>query len=256
MRNMGICGMLNTVKYDGPGDVPLVIAHGLFGSARNWNVIAKRLSENRPVITVDMRNHGTSPWFDTQSYFDMADDLAKVIGQNGPCDVMGHSMGGKATMVLAVKHPELLRKLIVADIAPVTYGHTQMGPIDAMRGVDLDVVTSRGDAIAQLTGLEAGVPEFLMQSLDLKEKRWRFNLDVLADDMDKIIGFPELDGTFDGPTLFLSGAASDYVQADHRPTIKALFPAARFAKIPGAGHWLHAQKPHEFEAAVAAFLAM
>jgi esterase len=256
MRNMGICGMLNTVKYDGPGDVPLVIAHGLFGSARNWNVIAKRLSENRPVITVDMRNHGPSPWFDTQSYFDMADDLAKVIGQNGPCDVMGHSMGGKATMVLAVKHPELLRKLIVADIAPVTYGHTQMGPIDAMRGVDLDVVTSRGDAIAQLTGLETGVPEFLMQSLDLKEKRWRFNLDVLADDMDKIIGFPELDGTFDGPTLFLSGATSDYVQADHRPTIKALFPAARFAKIPGAGHWLHAQKPHEFEAAVAAFLAM
>jgi pimeloyl-ACP methyl ester carboxylesterase len=253
---MGICGMLNTVKYDGPGDVPLVIAHGLFGSARNWNVIAKRLSENRPVITVDMRNHGPSPWFDTQSYFDMADDLAKVIGQNGPCDVMGHSMGGKATMVLAVKHPELLRKLIVADIAPVTYGHTQMGPIDAMRGVDLDVVTSRGDAIAQLTGLETGVPEFLMQSLDLKEKRWRFNLDVLADDMDKIIGFPELDGTFDGPTLFLSGATSDYVQADHRPTIKALFPAARFAKIPGAGHWLHAQKPHEFEAAVAAFLAM
>ena len=256
MRNMGICGMLNTVKYDGPGDVPLVIAHGLFGSARNWNVIAKRLSENRPVITVDMRNHGTSPWFDTQSYFDMADDLAKVIGHSGPCDVMGHSMGGKAAMVLAVKHPELLRKLIVADIAPVTYGHTQMGPIDAMRGVDLDVVTSRGDAIAQLTGLETGVPEFLMQSLDLKEKRWRFNLDVLADDMDKIIGFPELDGTFDGPTLFLSGATSDYVQADHRPTIKALFPAARFAKIPGAGHWLHAQKPHEFEAAVAAFLAM
>ncbi len=245
--------MLNTVSYDGPGGTPLLIAHGLFGAARNWGVIAKRLSETRPVITVDMRNHGLSPWFETHSYDDLAQDLAEVIDQ--PMDVLGHSMGGKAAMVLALQHPGKVGKLIVADIAPVTYAHTQIGPIAAMRGVDLTSVENRADAKAQLGDLEPGVPDFLLQSLDMKEKRWRLNLDVLAAEMDKIIGFPDVAGQFDGPTLFLSGGNSDYVQRAHRDGIKALFPAAKFAKIPGAGHWVHAEKPREFEAAVAAFLA-
>jgi len=245
--------MLNTVIHGDPTDQPpLLIAHGLFGSARNWGVIAKRLSLVRQVIVVDMRNHGTSPWFDTQSYHDMADDLAGVL--NGPADALGHSMGGKAAMVLALSRPDLVNRLIVADIAPVGYSHSQMGPIDAMRRVDLSTVTRRGDV--SLDGLDPGVDTFLLQSLDLKEKRWRFNLDVLAAEMDKIIGFPEVSGVFDGPSLFLSGALSDYVKSDHRPKIKSLFPAAKFAKIPDAGHWLHAEKPREFEAAVAAFLAM
>ena len=123
-----------------------------------------------------------------------------------------------------------------------------------MRRVDLAKVGSRADAKAQLGDLEPGVDDFLLQSLDLKEKRWRLNLDVLAAEMDKIIGFPEVSGQFTGPTLFLSGGNSDYVQRDARPTIKALFPAAKFAKIPGAGHWLHAEKPREFEAAARVFL--
>ena len=246
--------MLNTVHYDGPAGTPLLIAHGLFGSARNWNVIAKRLSETRPVICVDMRNHGASPWFDSQSYSDMAGDLAQVIGE--PTDVLGHSMGGKAAMVLALNHPEKLRKLIVADIAPVPYTHTQMGPITAMRGVDLTAINSRADAQAQLTGLEPGVDTFLLQSLDLKERKWKLNLDVLDAEMGKIVGFPEVSGRFEGQTLFLSGAKSDYVKRDDRPRIKQLFPNAHFAKIPDAGHWLHAEKPREFEAAVRAFLAM
>ena len=244
--------MLNTVYYDGPDATPLLIAHGLFGSARNWNVIAKRLSAARPVIVVDMRNHGSSSWFDSHSYFDMADDLAQVIDK--PCDVLGHSMGGKAAMVLASQHPELIRKLIVADIAPVAYSHTQNGPIEAMRRVDLGSITSRAMAKEQLTGLEAGVPDFLLQSLDMKTKRWTLNLDVLAAEMAKIVGFPHIDTAFDGPALFLSGALSDYVRTEHRPAIKALFPKARFAKIPDTHHWLHAEKPREFQAAVEAFL--
>jgi len=244
--------MLNTVTYDGPGDVPLLIAHGLFGSARNWGVIAKRLAEVRPVIAVDMRNHAGSFWDNSHSYHDLANDLAEVL--DGPADVLGHSMGGKAAMVLALQAPEKVRKLIVADIAPVTYGHSQQGPIDAMRRVDLSTVTTRAEAKAQLGELEPGVDDFLLQSLDMKEKRWRLNLDVLAAEMDKIIGFPDVSGQFDGSTLFLSGGNSDYVTPDARPTIKSLFPAAKFAKIPGAGHWLHAEKPREFEAAVSAFL--
>ncbi len=245
--------MLNTVENGQATDIPdLLIAHGLFGSARNWGVLSKRLSTSRRVVAVDMRNHGLSPWFDTQSYPDMADDLAAVIEK--PMDVIGHSMGGKAAMVLALKYPHKINRLVVADIAPVTYSHTQMGPIKAMKRVDLANVASRSEAGAQLTGLESGVDTFLLQSLDLKEKRWRLNLDVLAAEMDKIIGFPQVTGQFDGPTLFLSGGDSDYVQPAHRARIKSLFPNAKFAKIPGAGHWLHAEKPRAFEATVRSFL--
>jgi pimeloyl-ACP methyl ester carboxylesterase len=118
----------------------------------------------------------------------------------------------------------------------------------------LDAVTSRADAKSQLSHLDPGVDDFLLQSLDMKDKRWTLNLDILAAEMDKIIGFPDVTGRFDGPTLFLSGATSNYVTHDHRPIIKPLFPNAKFAKIPKAGHWLHAEKPREFEAAVRTFL--
>ena len=245
--------MLNTVIHGEPTALPpLLIAHGLFGSARNWGVIAKRLSADRQVICVDMRNHGTSPWFDTHSYHDLANDLAEVL--DGPSDVLGHSMGGKAAMVLALSRPDLVNRLIVADIAPVGYTHTQMGPIEAMRSVDMSRVERRSDAGEQLIGLDPGVDTFLLQSLDLKSKTWRFNLDVLAAEMDKIIGFPDVSGAFTNPTLFLSGAKSNYVRREDRDLIKGMFPTARFAKIPEAGHWLHAEKPREFQAAVAAFL--
>ncbi len=238
---------------------PVLIAHGLFGSARNWGVIAKRLSDLRRVVTVDMRNHGQSPWDDSNTYFDQAADLAEVIeAQGAPMDVVGHSMGGKAAMMLAVTRPDLLRRLIVADIAPVAYGHSQSHLIEAMRKIDLAEVTTRGDADRQLEPHvpEAGVRAFLLQSLDVKAKAWRLNHDVLERFMDDIVGWPNgVTGQFEGPTLFLSGASSDYVLPDHRPLIKALFPQARFAKIPQAGHWLHADKPREFEASLRAFFS-
>lgn len=247
--------MLNKTQFGAPSDAtPLLIAHGLFGSARNLGVIAKRLSENRQVTAVDMRNHGSSPWFDTNSYEDMAGDLAGEIQK--PSDVLGHSMGGKTAMILALQHPEKIRKLVIADIAPVGYSHTQKHLIEAMSALDLTQVETRGDADRQLQSQieEPGVRAFLLQSLDVKEKRWRLNLNVLAAEMDKIIGFPEVEGEYSGRTLFLTGADSDYVRPEHRDRIKSLFPNSVFAKIPGAGHWLHADKPREFEAAVDAFL--
>jgi len=250
--------MLNTVIHgDDSAQPPLLIAHGLFGSARNWGVLAKRLSDSRRVLTVDMRNHGDSFRDDSHSYPDLAADLAEVIAAHGGvADVVGHSMGGKAAMALALGHPEAVRRLVVADIAPVSYGHTQQPLIDAMRAVDLSVVERRGDADAQLAPLvpEAGVRAFLLQSLDVGARRWRLNLDALSANMAAILGWPDLDGRYDGPALFLSGAASDYVLPEHRPAVKAMFPNAKFAKIPGAGHWLHAEKPKEFEAALRAFL--
>ncbi|PJE28913.1 Pimeloyl-ACP methyl ester carboxylesterase [Pseudooceanicola antarcticus] len=250
--------MLNVIRQDGPADAtPLLIAHGLFGSGRNWGVIAKRLSAKRPVLAVDMRNHGLSPREDEHSYPAMAADLAEVIRAEGrPCHVLGHSMGGKAAMALALLHPELVERLIVADIAPVSYGHSQQQYIDAMRKVDLSQVSRRSDAEAQLAeaGVEKALQSFFTQSLDVTERQWRLNLDVLEAEMGKILSWPEIEGSFTGPTFFLSGAESHYVQPEYRAGIKALFPEAKFAKIPGAGHWLHAEKPREFEAAVAAFL--
>ena len=250
--------MLNRVEYGAPSDAPgLLIVHGLYGSARNWGVIAKRLSQTRRVVTVDMRNHGSSPWHDTQTYHDMAKDLAEVLRDlDGPFDVLGHSMGGKAAMVLALTRPDLVNRLIVADIAPVSYSHSQAHFIDAMKAVDLSQVATRGDAAAQLAEHieDPALIGFFTQSLDVANRAWRLNLDVLADQMPNILSFPDVTGQFDRPTLFLTGAMSDYVTHEHRDGIKALFPKAQFAKIPGAGHWLHAEKPREFEAAVHAWL--
>lgn len=243
--------MLNVLTHGDPSAPKLLIVHGLFGSGRNWSVIAKRLSDRYRVLTPDLRNHGDSPWFDTHSYDDLANDLAELL--DGPTDVIGHSMGGKAAMVLALKKSSLVRRLIVADIAPVTYGHSQSDNIDAMRAVDLRRVSRRSEAKALLQ-VDQDVKDFLLQSLDVKAKRWKLNLEVLDAEMEKIVGFPDVTGQFTGPVLFLSGALSDYVKPEHRPRIKSLFPNAKFAKIPGAGHWLHADKPREFEAAVRAFL--
>ena len=251
--------MLNYSEFGTATDYPaLLIAHGLFGSGRNWNVIAKRLADQRRVVTVDMRNHGDSPRADTQTYQDMAGDLAEVIEHLGaPMDVCGHSMGGKASMMLALKHSDLVRRLIIADIAPVPYNHSQQEFIDAMRSVDLSLLTRRSDAQDQLAaaGVEPALQSFFTQSLDVAAKSWKLNLDVLEAAMPDIVGWPEaVTGSFNGPAFFLSGATSHYVLSDYRPTIKRLFPKAYFAKIPKAGHWLHAENPRAFEAAVRAFL--
>lgn len=250
--------MLNHIIHGAPTNLPsLLIAHGLYGSARNWGVIAKRLSDSRQVIAVDLRNHGDSPWMDSHGYPEMADDLANVIAQfGGQADVLGHSMGGKTAMMLALRHPDAVRRLVVADIAPVPYSHSQMPYITAMRSVDLGRIVRRSDAEAQLAGLgvEKALQSFFTQSLDVPNKRWRLNLDVLANEMPSIMSFPETQAQWDGPALFLSGGDSDYVLPEHRPAIRARFPHARFAKLPGAGHWLHAEKPREFEASLRAFL--
>lgn len=236
---------------------PLLIVHGLYGSGRNWGIIAKRLSDTRRVITVDMRNHGESFWSDDHSYANLAQDLAQVIDHFGtPMDVIGHSMGGKAAMCLALTRPDSLRRLVVGDIAPVSYGHSQIQFIEAMHAVDLSVVSRRSEANAQLLalGIEPTVCSFLTQSLDVPQKKWRLNLDALAQNMPAILSFPEVEGNFTGPTLFLSGGQSDYVTQEYRPMIRNLFPSARFAKIPETGHWLHAENPRAFEGTVRAYL--
>ena len=249
--------MLSIIRHGSPGaQSPLLIAHGLFGSARNWGVIARRLSDRGEVVGIDMRNHGDSPWMESHGYPDLAADLAEVIATalTPPADVLGHSMGGKAAMMLALGRPDLVRRLIVADIAPVAYGHSQQPQIDAMRRVDLARIASRAGAEAMMQAASPEIAAFLLQSLDLANRRWKLNLDVLEAEMGRITGWPTVGGSFPGPALFLTGAESSYVRAEHRATIRALFPRARFVAIPGASHWLHADRPRETEAAIRAFL--
>lgn len=254
--------MLATIRHPSHAAVEaptLVIAHGLYGSGRNWGVIARRLADRRDVVAVDMRNHGDSPRAPTQTYPDMAADLAEVIESLGaPVDLLGHSMGGKAAMQLALTRPDLIRRLVVADIAPVAYNHDQTRNAQAMASLDLARITTRAEADAALAQRidDPALRAFFLQSLDLRHKppRWKLNLTVLEEEMPQIVGWPGTQGTFDHPALFLTGADSSYVRPEHRETIRALFPKARFAKIPGAGHWLHAEKPREFEETVRVFL--
>ena len=252
---------LNTIVTGEPTVLPpLVIAHGLFGSARNWGTIAKRLSAARQVIAVDMRNHGESPWSAEHSYEAMADDLAAVIAaRGGRAAVLGHSMGGKAAMALALTRPGLVERLVVADVAPVGYAHDQSQYIAAMRAVDLARVKRRADAEPMLA---AHVPDpalrsFFQQNLRLAPEGagWKVNLDALEAEMPKVLGFPALGSAYQGPALFVAGGASDYVRAEGRAEIARLFPEARIVTLAGVGHWVHAEAPEAFLAAIADFLA-
>ncbi|WP_246209599.1 alpha/beta fold hydrolase [Pikeienuella piscinae] len=237
---------------------PLVLAPGLFGAARNWRALAKRMCARRRVVAVDMRNHGASPWSDRHDYPAMAGDLAALIQRLGaPAAVLGHSMGGKAAMALAETRPELVERLIVADIAPVAYDHDLFAEIEAMRAVPLAGMTRRAEVEAALAPrIEApAVRSFLAQSAILDEApRWSLNLDALEAHMDALTGYPELGGRYEGPVLMLYGAVSDYVTPAHHDAILERFPAARFQALEGAGHWLHADRPREFLDAVNGFL--
>lgn len=241
--------------------LPILLVHGLFGQGRNLGAIARRLGERRRVIVVDQRNHGDSPHDPDHSYEGMAGDLAEVIADfGGKVDLVGHSMGGKAAMVLALTQPELLRKLVVMDIAPVSYGHSQNHLIDAMEAVDLIGLDRRSEADRRLAELlhAPGLRAFLLQSLDLKSQpaRWRMNLQVLRDWMDRTTGWPEglPTTTFTGPALFMAGADSDYVDAAGETAIRNYFPQARLVRIKNAGHWMHADAPEAVAETLAVFL--
>ena len=250
--------MLNYMTFGDEKSSPVMIVHGLYGSGRNWGVIAKRLSDQFFVITVDLRNHGDSPWLDTHNYHVMADDLVEVINSlNIKPNIIGHSMGGKAAMVLALKRPNLVRNLIIADIAPVKYEHDQSQFIEAMQKVDLSKVEKRSDATLALSKFveDKSLQNFFTQSLDIKAKRWKLNLKVLRSEMSEILSFPKIESEFSGHSLFLKGENSDYIKPEHRKLIKSLFTKARFATFKEAGHWLHAEKPREFESAARLFFS-
>jgi pimeloyl-ACP methyl ester carboxylesterase len=257
----------------------VVFVHGLFGQGKNWTTIAKGLADDHRVTLLDLPNHGHSPWTDRVDYLDMAGLVAAELERLGePVTLVGHSMGGKVAMQLALRRPELLRALVVVDIAPVSYPPTggrtddpdeEASPfaayIDAMRAMDLDALTTRDDADE---ALRAAVPSrmvrsFLLQSLVREGSgsgggwRWRLNLDLLDRDLGELRGFPEppQGASFDGPVLWIAGANSTYVLDEDRPHMDALFPATRLVRIKNAGHWVHSEQPEVFLETLRRFLA-
>lgn len=249
-----------TITGDGDGP-PILLAHGLFGQGRNLGALARRLSEGRRVVAVDMRNHGDSPHDPNHGYPALADDLARTIADlGGMVDLVGHSMGGKASMMLALTRPDLVRRLAIMDIAPIGYGHSQTALIDAMESLDLSAIDRRSAADTALAERidDPGVRAFLLQSLDLKAdpRAWRLNLTALRDQMDRLVGWPDdaPRATFDGPVLSIAGERSDYVTEAGQAALRTYFPQARVVRVKGAGHWLHADAPETVAQILIGFL--
>lgn len=249
----------DTVTGDGP---PLIVLHGLYGAGNNWGRHAKWLAERWQVHTPDLRNHGHSPHSPTMSYEAMAADLVALLDGYGYQDavILGHSMGGKAAMALALTAPERVRGLVIADIAPVRYEGGLQDTIDALHAVDLSSIASRRDADSQLAEwlADTALRQFLLTNLERADSgwQWRIPLAYLADNLQTIQGFPELSGTWDGPTLALHGERSAYVsEPASQERIQAYFPRAEIEAIPGAGHFLHVEAADTFQQRLGDWLA-
>lgn len=252
---------LETTMYGEQGS-PVVVLHGLFGSGRNWMTVARRLASEHRVVAADLRNHGSSQHADTMSYPELAQDVYETITDLGlgPVALIGHSMGGKTAMLTALQHPELVDRLIVVDVAPVVYPPAFVSYTRAMRSADLSSVQRRSEVDEQLVEAVASpaTRAFLLQNLVLDDQgaRWRPNLPVIEASLPQISGWPdEVTGSYDGATLFVYGAESDYVRPEHHEVIRRYFPRAEFVPVPGAGHWVHAERLDDFLATVTPFLA-
>lgn len=239
----------------------VVLIHGLFGSLENLNVIAKPLSEHFRVTNVDLRNHGLSPHSDEMDYLAMANDIVQLMAtlKIQKAHLVGHSMGGKVAMQVALTHSELVDKLVVLDIAPVSYPARHTKILEALNAVKNADISDRkqADLIMQPYIEELGVRQFLLKSLYKNDEGkfvWRFNLSVLDNKYSTITDNINANNSCLCETLFIKGNDSDYILAEHRDAINALFKNVSAKIIHGAGHWLHAQKPQAVNKAINDFL--
>jgi esterase len=249
--------ILNSIQAgDGP---PVVIMHGLFGAARNFGAVQRALASRFRVIALDMRNHGDSPHDPDMRYPTQAADVRETLRSLGieKAAVVGHSMGGKAAMAMALQWPEMVGRLMVSDIAPVIYQHGNTAFTAAMQAIKLTPELTRREADAALGGVvdDESLRQFLLQNLRFgPDPRWRIGLDEIAAAIPDLEGWIDIPGTYAGPSVFVTGARSDYVLPEHRPIIRAQFPAARFVAVKNAGHWVHADNPAGFLSVLEAFL--
>jgi len=242
----------------------VVFLHGLFGQGRNWTQIGKALTDRHRVLLVDLPQHGRSGWSERWDFVEIADQVAGLLSTDDPVALVGHSLGGKVAMVLALRHPELVERLCIVDVSPVAYGHMDefAGYIEAMRGLDLGSLTQRSDADAALEPAvpKASVRSFLLQSLRREDDgwRWQLNLDVLAKDLDQVGGWPEDAlgdvAPYDGPVLWVGGEKSHYVRPEHAAAMDRWFPRNRRVTVKGAGHWVHSEQPEVFVEVLSRFV--
>ncbi|GHE19507.1 alpha/beta fold hydrolase [Halomonas urumqiensis] len=251
---------LHHVDTGGDG-VPLVVIHGLFGSADNWRSHVKSWQQRYRVIAVDLRNHGSSPHVEGMGYADMAEDVIRLLDSLDipRAHLLGHSMGGKVVISLANLAPERVASLIVADIAPVAYGHGHDAVFAALHRVKEGRPANRREADALLAEHVDEKPTrlFLATNLVRGEQgnlELRVGLDEIQADYDSIMGLPAGDGPFQGPTLVLRGEHSHYVSDERMPDVRQALPEAELVTLQ-AGHWLHAEQPEAFRQAVDDFLA-
>ncbi len=254
---------LNYRRYSEQGE-PVLIMHGLFGSLSNWGWHSKQLAEHFSVVAVDLRNHGESPHEDAMNYQDMADDVIQLLDDLGieKCSLIGHSMGGKTAMQLALSYPDRVNKLIVVDIAPSEYtgsAEDHMRIISGMRSLDMTTVSNRNDADKHLQDYveDEATRQFILTNLARAEDgtfSWRLNLDALEKHYDRLREKLVSEAPFTGPTLFVRGDLSPYVRKKHEAEILELFPNASVKSVMETGHWVHAEKPQVFQTIALGFL--
>lgn len=253
-----------TLGDDDVGGLPVVFCHGLFGQGKNWTAMAKALAGDHRVVLVDMPDHGQSPWSERFDYIAAAEQVASLLSADDPVALVGHSMGGKISMLVALRHPEVVARLVVVDVAPVAYDHVEEFAryIGAMRAIDLHTLERRSEADEALRDAvpDSTVRGFLLQSLRREDTQWtwRLNLELLARDLDVITDWPEdrLAGTapYEGPVLWVGGQRSPYVRPDYVAAMDRWFPRNRRVTVKGAGHWVHSEQPKVFLEVLRRFL--
>ncbi len=243
---------------DGP---PVVLLHGLFGSHSNLGALARSLRPDYRVCSLDLPNHGRSQWLPKADLPAMADCIYQWLIENnlGSVILVGHSLGGKIAMQLALTHPHRVTALVVVDIAPVAYEPRHQAVFAALHAVQNAQCTSRAQAESLMKKHihEPGVVPFLLMSLQRNSSGiydWRFNLEGIESTYGNMLQAPTGAGSYIGPTLFVKGANSPYIQDEHRQTVLAMFPQAQLKVIANTGHWLHAEQPRLFNTIVRRFL--
>lgn len=241
---------------------PLIILHGLFGSADNWQTLGKEFAKNFKVYLVDLRNHGNSPHSDEFNYDLLSEDLKELIDDEGLQKVLllGHSMGGKTAMTFATSFPEMVDKLIVVDIGPKKYPPHHENVYNGFHSIDMENLASRKDADDQLSKTigDFGVRQFILKNLSRNNDgsfEWKINLDSLTKNALEVGRSLDSGDRFEGATLFIGGAKSGYIKTEDHDLIQSHFPSARIEMIEGSGHWVHAEKPRELYQIVMDFLS-
>lgn len=264
--------LLNTLSV-GKAGPRIAFLHGLFGQGRNWSQIAKAVAgadkTEARCLLVDLPDHGRSPWSQEFTFEGYAEAVATTLEEAAPGEgwvVVGHSLGGKTAMLLALLHPHLVRGLVVVDIAPKSYGslHRFGGYIKEMRGLPLDELATRADAEQRFDESDPDVKAFLLQNLrrDGGSWRWQANLDLFEAEAargaaSRIASWPAVAdhlAPYEGPTLWIAGKDSDYIERADTDRMRSYFPRARLLTIKDAGHWVHTDAPEVTVAALRRFL--